>query len=128
MLGGVVVDFGDKTIDLSVASRVNKLNSLLSRELLSCLWCFVQCLTRWPQNPFKCMLSRPRDVGAAAGENHMFRSVCASQCIDWTTYHPAFYLCVRPLSAGALGVYDGLILDNMYSTHNKESKYRQQKR
>ncbi|OJT11512.1 ATP synthase subunit O, mitochondrial [Trametes pubescens] len=30
VLGGVVVDFGDKTIDLSVASRVNKLNSLLS--------------------------------------------------------------------------------------------------
>ena len=31
VLGGVVVDFGDKTIDLSVASRVNKLNNLLSR-------------------------------------------------------------------------------------------------
>ena len=31
MLGGVVVDFGDKTIDLSVVSRVNKLNNLLSR-------------------------------------------------------------------------------------------------
>lgn len=32
VLGGVVVDFGDKTIDLSVASRVNKLNNLLSRK------------------------------------------------------------------------------------------------
>ena len=31
VLGGVVVDFGDKTIDLSVVSRVNKLNSLLQR-------------------------------------------------------------------------------------------------
>jgi len=29
VLGGLVVDFGDKTIDLSVSSRVNKLNSLL---------------------------------------------------------------------------------------------------
>lgn len=29
VLGGIVVDFGDKTIDLSVSSRVNKLNSLL---------------------------------------------------------------------------------------------------
>ncbi|GBE80978.1 ATP synthase subunit 5 [Sparassis latifolia] len=29
VLGGIVVDFGDKTVDLSVASRVNKLNSLL---------------------------------------------------------------------------------------------------
>ena len=32
VLGGVVVDFGDKTIDLSVVSRVNKLNNLLQRE------------------------------------------------------------------------------------------------
>ena len=30
ILGGIIVDFGDKTIDLSVASRVNKLNGLLS--------------------------------------------------------------------------------------------------
>lgn len=29
LLGGLVVDFGDKTIDLSVASRVGKLNNLL---------------------------------------------------------------------------------------------------
>ncbi|KIY44379.1 OSCP, subunit 5 of the stator stalk of mitochondrial F1F0 ATP synthase, partial [Fistulina hepatica ATCC 64428] len=29
VLGGIVVDFGDKTIDLSVQSRVNKLNSIL---------------------------------------------------------------------------------------------------
>ncbi|TFK78856.1 hypothetical protein K466DRAFT_606606, partial [Polyporus arcularius HHB13444] len=33
VLGGVVVDFGDKTIDLSVASRVNKLNSLLTQSV-----------------------------------------------------------------------------------------------
>ncbi|KAI0829723.1 OSCP, subunit 5 of the stator stalk of mitochondrial F1F0 ATP synthase [Trametes gibbosa] len=33
VLGGVVVDFGDKTIDLSVASRVTKLNSLLSQSV-----------------------------------------------------------------------------------------------
>ncbi|KAI0644757.1 OSCP, subunit 5 of the stator stalk of mitochondrial F1F0 ATP synthase [Trametes meyenii] len=33
VLGGVVVDFGDKTIDLSVASRVNKLNNLLSQSV-----------------------------------------------------------------------------------------------
>ncbi|KAI0074159.1 OSCP, subunit 5 of the stator stalk of mitochondrial F1F0 ATP synthase [Panus rudis PR-1116 ss-1] len=33
ILGGIVVDFGDKTIDLSVASRVNKLNSLLSQSV-----------------------------------------------------------------------------------------------
>ncbi|KAH9855144.1 OSCP, subunit 5 of the stator stalk of mitochondrial F1F0 ATP synthase [Lenzites betulinus] len=33
VLGGVVVDFGDKTIDLSVASRVNKLNGLLSQSV-----------------------------------------------------------------------------------------------
>ncbi|KAF8512422.1 ATP synthase subunit 5 [Gautieria morchelliformis] len=29
VLGGLVVDFGDKTIDLSVSSRVNKLNSII---------------------------------------------------------------------------------------------------
>lgn len=29
VLGGLVVDFGDKTVDLSVASRVNKLNAAL---------------------------------------------------------------------------------------------------
>ncbi|CAD6928745.1 unnamed protein product, partial [Tilletia controversa] len=27
--GGLVVDFGDSTVDLSVSSRVNKLNALL---------------------------------------------------------------------------------------------------
>ena len=35
-----MVDFGDKTIDLSVASRVNKLNNLLSRtSIVSLLLC-----------------------------------------------------------------------------------------
>ncbi|KAI9612242.1 hypothetical protein KEM48_004258 [Puccinia striiformis f. sp. tritici PST-130] len=29
ILGGLIVDFGDKTIDLSVLSRVNKMNALL---------------------------------------------------------------------------------------------------
>ncbi|KAL5495685.1 ATP5 [Sanghuangporus weigelae] len=32
VLGGFLVDVGDKTIDLSVASRVTKLNSILQRE------------------------------------------------------------------------------------------------
>lgn len=32
ILGGIVVDFGDKSIDLSVASRVTKLNNLLQRK------------------------------------------------------------------------------------------------
>jgi hypothetical protein len=31
VLGGLVVDFGEKTIDLSVSSRINKLNGLLQR-------------------------------------------------------------------------------------------------
>jgi len=33
ILGGIVVDFGDKTIDLSVSSRVNKLNTLLKESV-----------------------------------------------------------------------------------------------
>lgn len=33
VLGGLIVDFGDKTIDLSVASRVNKLNGLLQESV-----------------------------------------------------------------------------------------------
>jgi len=33
ILGGLVVDFGDKTIDLSVASRVTKLNNLLQQSV-----------------------------------------------------------------------------------------------
>ncbi|KAH9930392.1 OSCP, subunit 5 of the stator stalk of mitochondrial F1F0 ATP synthase [Amylocystis lapponica] len=33
VLGGIVVDFGDKTLDLSVASRVNKLNNLLQQSV-----------------------------------------------------------------------------------------------
>ncbi|KZT11048.1 OSCP, subunit 5 of the stator stalk of mitochondrial F1F0 ATP synthase [Laetiporus sulphureus 93-53] len=33
ILGGVVVDFGDKTIDLSVISRVTRLNSLLQQSV-----------------------------------------------------------------------------------------------
>ena len=32
MLGGLVFDLGDKTIDLSVSSRVHKLNALLDGE------------------------------------------------------------------------------------------------
>lgn len=32
ILGGIMVDVGDKTIDLSASSRVNKLNSLLQRR------------------------------------------------------------------------------------------------
>ncbi|KIJ39451.1 hypothetical protein M422DRAFT_75835 [Sphaerobolus stellatus SS14] len=31
ILGGLIVDFGEKTIDLSVSSRVNKLNGLLTQ-------------------------------------------------------------------------------------------------
>lgn len=37
MLGGIVVDFGDKTIDLSVQSRVTRLNNLLQRQSLALL-------------------------------------------------------------------------------------------
>jgi len=33
LLGGLVVDFGDKTIDLSVQARVNKLNNVLSQSI-----------------------------------------------------------------------------------------------
>ncbi|KAH8120622.1 ATP synthase subunit 5 [Phellopilus nigrolimitatus] len=33
VLGGIVLDVGDKTIDLSVASRVTKLNSLLQQSV-----------------------------------------------------------------------------------------------
>ncbi|KDQ57536.1 hypothetical protein JAAARDRAFT_58144 [Jaapia argillacea MUCL 33604] len=33
ILGGIVVDFGEKSIDLSVSSRVNKLNSLLQQSV-----------------------------------------------------------------------------------------------
>jgi hypothetical protein len=34
VLGGIIVDFGDKTIDLSVQSRVTKLNNVLQRMSL----------------------------------------------------------------------------------------------
>ncbi|KAF9010655.1 ATP synthase subunit 5 [Cyathus striatus] len=34
VLGGIIVDFGDKTIDLSVQSRVTKLNNLITRTLI----------------------------------------------------------------------------------------------
>ncbi|KAG1804010.1 OSCP, subunit 5 of the stator stalk of mitochondrial F1F0 ATP synthase [Suillus variegatus] len=34
VLGGIVVDFGDKSIDLSVSSRVNKLNNVLQHTHL----------------------------------------------------------------------------------------------
>ncbi|KAG6329083.1 hypothetical protein ID866_10005 [Astraeus odoratus] len=37
LVGGIVVDFGDKSIDLSVSSRVNKLNSILYRMFSSAL-------------------------------------------------------------------------------------------
>ncbi|KIJ18783.1 hypothetical protein PAXINDRAFT_129198 [Paxillus involutus ATCC 200175] len=33
VLGGIVVDFGDKSIDLSVSSRVNKLNHILQESV-----------------------------------------------------------------------------------------------
>jgi hypothetical protein len=34
VLGGVIIDFGDKTIDLRVSSRVTKFNSALQRKYL----------------------------------------------------------------------------------------------
>lgn len=37
ILGGLVVDFGDKTVDLSVQSRVNQLNGSLQRSSFSLL-------------------------------------------------------------------------------------------
>jgi len=33
LIGGLVVDFGDKSVDLSVASRVNKINALLQESV-----------------------------------------------------------------------------------------------
>ncbi|KAH9956894.1 ATPase F1 complex OSCP/delta subunit [Russula dissimulans] len=33
VLGGLVVDFGEKTIDLSISSRINKLNNLLQESV-----------------------------------------------------------------------------------------------
>jgi len=33
ILGGLLVDFGDKTIDLSVSSRVTKLNNALQQSV-----------------------------------------------------------------------------------------------
>ncbi|TPX72431.1 hypothetical protein SpCBS45565_g00698 [Spizellomyces sp. 'palustris'] len=33
ILGGLVIDFGDKTIDLSVSSKINKLNRLLTEAI-----------------------------------------------------------------------------------------------
>lgn len=39
VLGGLIVDFGDKTIDLSVASRVNKLNASLQGSFSTFLRC-----------------------------------------------------------------------------------------
>ncbi|KAI0035851.1 OSCP/delta subunit of ATPase [Vararia minispora EC-137] len=33
VLGGLVVDFGEKSVDLSVSSRISKLNNLLTRAL-----------------------------------------------------------------------------------------------
>ncbi|KAF8324476.1 OSCP, subunit 5 of the stator stalk of mitochondrial F1F0 ATP synthase [Cantharellus anzutake] len=34
LIGGLVVDFGDKSVDLSVSSRVNKINNLLQGKFL----------------------------------------------------------------------------------------------
>ena len=55
ILGGLIVDFGEKSIDLSVASRVNKLNNLLQRTFLAqfkytellIVLVFRICLRRW---------------------------------------------------------------------------------
>ncbi|KAI0001376.1 OSCP, subunit 5 of the stator stalk of mitochondrial F1F0 ATP synthase [Russula compacta] len=33
VLGGLIVDFGEKTIDLSISSRINKLNNLLQESV-----------------------------------------------------------------------------------------------
>lgn len=38
ILGGLIVDFGEKTIDLSVQSRVTKLNNILQRMFYSVLF------------------------------------------------------------------------------------------
>lgn len=56
VLGGLVVDFGEKTIDLSVSSRINKLNGLLQRECQSFLSFHLSIsfeLNLCIQNPFE---------------------------------------------------------------------------
>ena len=69
VLGGVVVDFGDKTIDLSVVSRVNKLNNLLSRMSFVPLGrtCDLTCPS---QNPYEC------SVGIGSGIAAVGHSTC----------------------------------------------------
>ena len=60
VLGGVVVDFGDKTIDLSVVSRVNKLNGLLQRTSMVHIMLCTCAQCEPSQNPYElwCMLYR----------------------------------------------------------------------
>ena len=72
VLGGVVVDFGDKTIDLSVASRVNKLNNLLSRMLSCALSVTAVNPHTYRQNPYE----RPEVM-------------CRAYCRCWRSSCPA---------------------------------------
>ncbi|KAK0212959.1 ATP synthase subunit 5 [Desarmillaria ectypa] len=55
VLGGIVVDFGDKTIDLSVQSRVTKLNSIIQRKSLLHTYLLIVLMDYHLQN--RCNLS-----------------------------------------------------------------------
>jgi len=52
VLGGLVVDFGEKTIDLTISSRVNKLNNLLQGRFLFYSRCS-DLMFFLEQNPFE---------------------------------------------------------------------------
>lgn len=53
VLGGLVVDFGEKTVDLSVSSRISKLNNLLQRTSLPTVFPAVHTKSVVSQNPFE---------------------------------------------------------------------------
>ena len=59
VLGGLIVDFGDKTVDLSVASRVNKLNATLQGIIFRLLLSLHFTHTA-PQNPSNSIGRRAR--------------------------------------------------------------------
>jgi hypothetical protein len=57
LLGGLVVDFGDKTIDLSVSSRVGKLNNLLQGICASSCLCYISLMIPRMQSLFRYLLA-----------------------------------------------------------------------
>ena len=78
ILGGIIVDFGDKSIDLSVASRVTKLNNLLQRMSIPRMCLFSRANNLCRVRLMSCILHRVFTLDSALKTSKHSLVLCAT--------------------------------------------------